>query len=588
MRRLALLCAGAALTTMTFTLANEATEEALSVDSKVTAVTVYADRARVTRVAQVTAGAAQRQVAFRKLPGWIDEGSVRVSVTGAELVDVQVRKTFLVRPEDVELSKAQAAVQEVTDQIAALDDEARVLDAQQRQVDSIRAFALDKFPKDVAAREIKAEEYGGVVKFIGVTLLDIAKAKRELDKKRRELQPELNVRQRALNELRQRAQLEQRTVLVSLTGAARGATLALTYMLPGATWEPVHELRTGNGAKEVTLASYGVISQTTGEDWAGVALSLSTQRSTDTIRIPELDKLLVGGTRPLPAMAVAHDTFGVANKTFSGQIMLWNSVNNGGAMQQAEFAQNYSDQQVAQDRNVIRFTQLQEQRGTTAHFVGVGAQTVRTDGRSVRVPIGTSQLVATPKIIAAPEVSLNAARTADLVNAGKQPLLPGKVLLYLDGAFVGTTETEFVASGEGFPMFLGVADQIKLSRALDKKRSSLSWSGKRRRMQVSYLITVENLGEREVVVQLGDRVPVSESDDARVLNVKLTPGTKPDTQGLVKWEAKFAPKQTQEFRVEYLLDYPADLPARMKAAAGEAGIAADNLGEQIRRLESKF
>jgi hypothetical protein len=40
--------------------------------------------------------------------------------------------------------------------------------------------------------------------------------------------------------------------------------------------------------------------------------------------------------------------------------------------------------------------------------------------------------------------------------------------------------------------------------------------------------------------------------------------------------------------VEYLLDYPADLPARMKAVAGEAGIAADNLGEQIRRLESKF
>jgi len=567
--------------------AAEEDDRARPLASKITEVTVYADRARVTRVAVGEVGAGVATLAWRKLPGWIDEGSVRVSVRGAELLDVQVRKTFLARPEDAELQKAEAAVREVADQIAALDDEARVLDAQARQVDAIRVFSLEKLPKDAASREVKIEEYGTVVKFVSAAMLETAKGKRELERKRRELQPELDARQRQLNELRQKAQLEQRTVLVTVRGSGAGkAELALTYLLPGATWEPVHELRAANGAKEVALASFGVVTQTTGEDWEGVALSLSTQRSTDTIRIPELDKLLVGGGRPVQVMMSSGETFSKANDMFVGQFALWNSVNNGAALQR-DVDNNWRVQQVAQARNVERFVRLQEQRGTTAHFAGVGAQTVRTDGRSVRVPIGSAQLAATTKIIAAPEASLNAARTAELVNTGKQPLLPGKVQLYIEGAFVGATETEFVAAGEGFPMFLGVADQIKLSRTLDQKRSSLSWSGKRRRMQVNYLITVENLGDREANVQLGDRVPVSETDDVRVTNVKLTSNAKPDSKGLVKWDVKLAPKQSQEFRVEYLLDYPADYQEQTKSKSAGAARAAD-LSVEIEKLEMKL
>jgi uncharacterized protein (TIGR02231 family) len=559
-------------------------DETTPVTSKITEVTVYADRARVTRTAaNVPLG---KRVAFAKLPGWLDEGSVRVSLAPAgngELVDVQVLKTFLARPDDEELRKAELAVQDIADQMASLDDERRSLEAQERQVDSIRAFSMEKLPKDTAAREVKVEEYAGMVKFVGNSLLEVAKTKRELEKKRRELQPELSVRQRKLNELRQRSQLEQRTVVVTTTGNG-AATVTLTYMLPGATWEPVHELRTGNGADKVALASFGVLTQTTGEDWEGVTLSLSTQRSTDTIKIPELEKLLVGGGRPLPQMALScRDTFSLANKSYSGQIMLWNSVNNPAAMQ-TEFESNYRAQTGNQALNTARFTALQEQRGTTAHFTGTGPQTVRTDGRSVRVPIGAAQLAARTKIVAAPEMSLNAARTAELNNAGKQPLLPGKVLLFVEGTFLGTTETDFVAPGESFPMFLGVADQIKLSRSLDKKRSSLYWSGKRTRMQVSYVVAVENLGDKEVALQLGDRVPVSETDEVRVQNVKLSPSVKPDNKGLVKWDAKVGPKQTQEFRLEYLLDYPTGFQPTASAKSGTSSPAME-LHDQIQHLE---
>jgi uncharacterized protein (TIGR02231 family) len=543
------------------------------VASKITEVAVYADRARVTRSGAVTLPAGTARFAFGKLPGWLDEGSVRVVVSpagAAELVDVQVLKTWLARPDDEEIQKAILAVQDLADRIAALDDERAALDARARQIDSIRAFSLEKLPQDVAAREVKVEEYAGVVKFVGDSLLELARARRELDKVRRELQPELTARQRALNELRQRAQLEQRTVLVTLKAdAAREASVTLAYMLPGATWEPLHEVRAANGANAVGLASFGVVTQTTGEDWDNVAVSLSTQRPTDTIRIPELEALLLGSGRALAwRQSGAGETFKTATAQFEAQSVAGNELFNIGRLAAGDFARNYEQQKARQSRVTEVFQSIQQQRGTTAHFIALGPQTIRTDGRPVRVPIGAAQLAASPRIMAAPELSLNATHIVELTNAGRQPLLPGRVLLYVDGAFLGTTDMEFVAQGESFPMFLGVADEIKLSRSLDRKRSSLSWSGRRARMQVSFVVSAENLSERPVTLQLADRVPVSETEEIRVVSVRVAPEGRPDPKGLIKWELTLSPKQTREFRIEYTLDYPRDLPQQAVTASG--------------------
>jgi uncharacterized protein (TIGR02231 family) len=362
--------------------------------------------------------------------------------------------------------------------------------------------------------------------------------------------------------------------------------MTLTYMLPGATWEPVHELRADGNGGNVTIASFGAVTQTTGEDWDGVALAFSTQRPMDTMKIPELESLLVGGAQQFQRVALGGgNTYKLATKNFEKQVAVWNAYANAPA-EQAEFNANWAMQQAAQVKVVERFEALQQKRGTTAHFAAAGAQTVRTDGRQVRVPLGTAQFTATSKIVAAPEISLNAVRSAELANTGKQPLLPGKVLLYLEGAFLGTTDVEFVAPGESFPVFMGMAEQIKLSRALDKKQSSMSWSGKRTRIQASFIVTAENLSNKEAKLQLGDRIPVSQTEDVRVLNVRITPSVKPDNKGLFHWDAALGAKQKSEFRVEYLVDYPSDLLDR--PVSGQTSPAADALHEQIRDLKAKF
>jgi uncharacterized protein (TIGR02231 family) len=568
-------------------------DTARPVESRISEVVVYADRAQVTRAATVTLPTDPACFAFEKLPGWIDEGSVRVGCTPADagqVLDVQVRRAYLARATDEDFQRAELAVRESADQLAAIEDEKALLDAEARHIDSIRVFAADKLPRDTASREVKPEEYAQSLKFVSGSLREIAAARREVERKKRDLLPELNARQRKLDELRQRAQLEQCAVVVTARGSGKPSSLTLTYLLPGATWEPVHELRATAAADSLNLASFAVVMQTSGEDWTDAALSFSTQRSAETMRIPELEALLVGGTRLPRLVRQTDDTFKAALMNWDAQNGLWNNyVNPGAPFQQKEYLDNRT-QQLDNARRIERVFETLQQRGTTAHFPALARQTIRSDGRPVRVPIGQARLAAQHRILAAPELSLNAARLVDLTNTTGQPLLPGRVSLFLGGAFLGHTETEFVGPGEGFPLYLGVADQVKLSRTLDKKRSTLIRGGTKTRMQVSFVVALENLGAEPVAVQLTDRVPVSETDDVRIFAVKVQPETKPDTKGLLRWDASLPPKQSKEFRIEYSLEYPANLAAISEAVRKSDAPSSRSyrLNDQIQSLEKQF
>src|SRR5437660_1710231 len=84
------------------------TQDAKPLVSHITDVTVYADRAQVIRAAPVSLATQPERFAFAGLPGWIDEGSVRVSMAPADagqILDVQIHRTYLSKPADEEVRK---------------------------------------------------------------------------------------------------------------------------------------------------------------------------------------------------------------------------------------------------------------------------------------------------------------------------------------------------------------------------------------------------------------------------------------------------------------------------------------------------
>jgi uncharacterized protein (TIGR02231 family) len=342
-------------------------------------------------------------------------------------------------------------------------------------------------------------------------------------------------------------------------------------MLPGVTWEPLHELRATLDSNRVEVLSFAAVTQTSGEDWGGAELSFSTQSPTQSVRIPELEALTLGDTTTATRIMTSHvSSFTRAQAAYEGQNLMWQRRQVAAANARVErvFQSNVEYLQQVQGRTVQLFANL-EKRGTTVHFKAETARSVRGDGRPVKLLIGHSVLEAGQRIVAAPEQSLNAARTLALVNTSGQPLLPGKVALYQDGAFIGMTELDFIATGERFSLFYGVADHLKLSRELDRKHSSLVRKT-RNQMQVAFVVTVENLSATEAKIVLADRVPVSENKDIRVDRIAIAPAVKPDSQGLLHWDLTLKPRERREFRISYQVEYPAELVIEARRRSREA------------------
>lgn len=588
----------------------DAESDAHSLQSKVTRVTVYSDRARVTRQATAQVPGEPTVFAFRSLPGWVDDGSVQVSASAGRIVDVRVDRRFLAKATDASWRQVESEHKALADKLAALKDELAVLDAQKAQIEAIKAFSLAKITQDTLIGDISVKSYGDVVQFISDSLRATAKARRGVQSRLDELSPEYEASVRRLEDAKGLMDLEETTVLVTLQASSpTPANVELTYMLPGVTWEPMHELRaSATDAKSVEVISFAAVTQTSGEDWGGAELSFSTQSTTQSVRIPELEALTLGDTQSATRILTSQvSSFTRAQAAFEGQSQLWNKVHQGASAERARsnFEQVYRSNieylQVVQGRTVSIFESL-EKRGTTAHFKAQKAQSVRGDGHPVRLLIGRSVLESTQKTVAAPEQSLNAAHTLAMTNTTGQPFLPGKVARYQDGTFLGMTDIDFIAKGERFSLFLSVADHLKLSRQLDRKLSNLVRKT-RSQMHVMFIVTVENLSSEETSFTLADRIPVSENKDIHIDRVSITPATKPDSQGLLHWDLSLKPGAKREFRIGYQVEYPPELVLettrrRMKAASPANPSAADpspspspsrsKIEDQILDLEAQF
>ena len=537
------------------------------VASRITRVTVYSDRALVTREAGVTLTTEPVVFRFKNLPGWVDEGSVRASTGAGKIVDVAVERRFLARSTDEGFRKVELKHKALLQKLQALDDELEILKAQQEHVESIKVFSLEKLKDDAITRDIKVDSYGQVISFVTDTLRKTAGARRDARAEREQLAPDVEASARNLEELSRLTKLEETTVLVTVQGAAPGnANLTLTYATPGATWEPMHEVRASNAEPDsVELTSFAVVTQTTGEDWSHAELSFSTQSSSDSERIPELEMLALGKTQEVSRSVTRQITsFSSAQKKFEEQNHQWNRMNQASSQRVSEveqFEQSYSSNlallERVQSKTVAIFQSLQT-RGTTAHFVAKDPAIIRSDGRSIRLRIGSSRIKAQRRIIAAPEESLNAAVTLEMTNKTSQPLLPGSVARYQDGAFLGMTDIDFVTKDEDFSVFFSVADHVKLTRELDKHQSSLVRTA-RNRMQLSFVSTARNLSDRPITIILAERIPVSENTDIRVSNVRIAPNEKPDAKGIVRWAVTLAPREARELRVSYQVEYPPSL-----------------------------
>ncbi|MDM5179073.1 DUF4139 domain-containing protein, partial [Massilia sp. DJPM01] len=425
--------------------------------------------------------------------------------------------------------------------IERLKDQKAMLDAEARSAAIVKGY-LERYNGGVpdggkAQGPDNGKALAGVIDTLGrgasealLKIQKLAVQQRELDKKIAAMESDL-------------AGLDSddknvRSIVVRLSAAKAGA-LTVSYQRDNAGWKPGYRASLDSAASRVDLERLATISQSTGEDWSNVKLTLSTSqpRLSPTGREPQ--PWLLGYRPPVQADNMK------ANYAPAPAPMM--------AMDKRERVEIVGSAIKRDDYGVA------EMQGVFAtEFEVPGRVNLAADGRSTSVVLSTLALPVTQHLRVTPRLEKFAIVMAEAARPdGVWPA--GTMQLFRDGGYIGATQWN-LQDGERALFSFGRDDLVKV--ALDPvagKTGSKGIFGGRATSVRADVFTLVNRHKTPVELMVFDSSPVSTAEEVKVEAVfdpKPFTDTWEQRRGVVAWKKTLAAGATAKFQVEYRIDYP--------------------------------
>ena len=551
--------AAAAIFLATTALTSPAFAADITAASRIDKVTVFPQGAEVTRIAEARIGQGDHTLIFDGLPAELSPETLRVEGVGGaklEIGSVDSKIVFLASDTlDENRKRIEKDIETLGDERAALDQTIGDAEYQKTLMQQLASATLTQKPQEGATRILDAQGLSGVLDLVGSklahlgkTILDARTRQREIDRLVEELS----------NKLADLAPREDQRMRVSVhlnAPAETEGTFRLSYRVQNAGWQPIYDARLGemgkDGKARIEIVRRADVMQATAESWDNVALTLSTARPMGATAAPDLAPMAVGGF--IDGRSENYTSRGVGNM----------------AMEEAPIVAEQSLQAAAPAQDVDAKRAVQKQaRVEIAGFQALyGIQdrvTVDNTGTAKKVRIATDAIEAKLSAQAAPKLDPNAYLTAAFTLSGDTPLLPGPVMLYRDGVFMGQGMLPMLSPGEETKLGFGADDLIKVKRIEVKRRTAeeglLSTSNVDER---AFDITVKNLHQASIPVTILDQMPYSTDQKITVETLSgMTPATVKDHErrrGVLAWSFDLASQDTKVIKHGYKISWPQTL-----------------------------
>ena len=272
----------------------------VAVESRIEHVTVYAAGARIRRVARVAAPFPSA-IRFVDLPLVLVDDSVRAEVDGAAIVTA-VRSEVTSGDAAPERSAELAAARRRVAIIEASVERANAALDELGKASLVASDPSDDAPAPwhdvVAARRALAATHGERDRALRERL---ASARRELVDARREHDAIAERDRRGGTAKPARAHEPRKHVELSIAAASTTGTIEihLEYFVPVARWAPSYVARFDGDRVRIEMRA--VVAQTSGEDWTGTSLRVSTAEPEQLSDLPELAAQRIGRRQLPPA-----------------------------------------------------------------------------------------------------------------------------------------------------------------------------------------------------------------------------------------------------------------------------------------------
>lgn len=518
--------------------------------TRISAVTVYPDRARVTRQGKAALEAGLQQLEIADLPLQMNKESLRTmarGTAGARLLGAQVQRRFYAETPSESIRQLEDQIEKLQDEIKKLDIQMELIKQQRANLDKIAGHS-DKFALALASGEMKVDQEVAIFEALRLQAQKLEDEALGLQIGHKQLERQLQKLTKELEQLRGSRPRERFVAVVEVEMQQAGElTVELSYVVSNAEWKPIYDLRlveeeSGNQCEVTYLAQ---VAQLTGESWQGVQLALSTARPALSRSLPELQPWYVrppAPPTPMPrvAMQAAPSAAPMALRAKA-------------APKAEMMAETAALEEVAAE--VV--TAEVDTSGTAVTYTIPGLVDIPPDGTAQKVTIANFRLLPKLDYVSAPRLVEAVYRRVKVANDSPYTLLAGEAGLFMGDEFIGSTPLELTALLGEIELSLGVEDRIKVERELKRRETDKRLIGGRRHLVYGYEIKVENLLSGKAELTLYDQIPVARHEEIKVKLEACEPKPSEQTElNILKWEMSLEPKEKHTLRFDFSVDSP--------------------------------
>jgi len=511
--------------------------------SRITDVVVYGDRAQVTRAEEVIVKAGDVDLNFGGLPASLDDQSVQVWGSGTAKATLEGVTVDLEPPSEAPPGK----VGELTAKLDQLLDRKNMLLEKRKGLGVSLQMLVDVRPERMRPEDKIAwgnvTEIEQIVATIALDLRNVFAQYRALDAELKNLDKEIEALQKELQKIQSPSQNRTKSITVKLSVTNPGSLkVVFSYILPGAGWRALYDIRAMPDDGEVEITEYAEIVQRTGEDWSDVSLSVSTARPSIGGTPPKFNPiyLVFYSPPPPPAPRALYRAEGMVAAPPPAP-----APGTTGAYEEEETAEAVVETAQAQHAGTAVFFEIKQKKD------------IPSDGEPHRVAISVDRLKADFDHASWPEAKAMAFLRAKIKNNTGHALIAGKANVFVGPSFIGTTQIADWADTEEKTISLGVDQGVRVERTTVKRDENEV--GSKKVIAYEYKIEVKNFKNKPINMEIFDRVPSSRQGDIEVKVEGMTPEpAKREENGIVSWNVRLDAQAKAEIRFSYVIRYPKD------------------------------
>ena len=531
-------------------IASGALAEEFTLDSNVSAVTVYGQGATITRSMEFDIPAGQHTLVIADIPYEFHPQTLQFS--GGEGFVINASQLISQRPtldgQQVERRE------ELEDKVSSLEAQMRIKQEESAAAGliinaaSVRIKLLDSIGGQQAqsaagaleAQTISAETLMALVTLVGTETLsalqDAQAARTEIAALNRDMQDLQKDLQKAREDLVRLVEPSDWSHGVSLQVSAETAAsgvLQISYVVGEASWHPVYRFMLNTETETMAVKRSVTIAQHTTENWedAAITVSTATPYSGGRFYMPSSNIARYEALLPPIELLRMSDVSGMAFAAPEALMI---------------------EEPVRLAAAGVNF------QGITATYALPAGTIVSGDGAETTVALSENSFEVA--LSARADLGDNAYVMAEWENTSDEPFLPGLATFFRDGAFVSDDGVNMVAAGATTALGFGKIDGLQVKRTTlrreDGSSGVLTTSNDR---VVEYELSVENVSNRAWDVIIYDRVPVSEQEELIVDWSARPRPTETDVEGrrgVLAWEFALESGASKVIKLSYELQWP--------------------------------